>query len=339
MKIPPRTHSTINAINDTMPNGKPRLHFGISGLGNPCDRWLWINFRWAVIQKFSGRMLRLFRRGQDEEDVMIADLRRAGVDIINCGKHQQFLNFGCHIGGSPDGLILSGLVESPRKVHVAEFKTHGDKSFRDLEKKGVKESKPMHHTQMNCYMYGHGLEMVNGKLTYIDKKAVHDAYYHAVNKNDDHLYGERVKLDTLKAETDLARGKRIVLNPRMPEPMTGASPDWYKCQWCPAYDLCFGNKKPEVNCRTCIHSTPMENSTWFCERYNDTIPQDVDVQLAGCRAHVIHPDLVPDMKFQEYDQWNCRYDGKINGEKGVSTMELLYGAAGRVADVFEGEMR
>ena len=41
---------------------KPRPHMGVSLLGHHCDRWLWINFRWAVVEDFDGRILRLFRR-------------------------------------------------------------------------------------------------------------------------------------------------------------------------------------------------------------------------------------------------------------------------------------
>ena len=41
----------------------PRQHLGCSVIGHHCERWLWLSFRWAVIEKHSGRLLRLFRRG------------------------------------------------------------------------------------------------------------------------------------------------------------------------------------------------------------------------------------------------------------------------------------
>jgi hypothetical protein len=59
----------------------PRPHLGASLLGHPCDRWLWLSFRWAVLEKFSGRILRLFNRGKCEEEIVIRNLRAVGVDV------------------------------------------------------------------------------------------------------------------------------------------------------------------------------------------------------------------------------------------------------------------
>jgi hypothetical protein len=59
----------------------PRPYMGISSRGHACERFLWLQFRWAIREKFSGRMLRLFRRGQDEEVTMVRDLACAGLDI------------------------------------------------------------------------------------------------------------------------------------------------------------------------------------------------------------------------------------------------------------------
>lgn len=48
----------------------PRPHMGCSLLGHPCDRYLWLSFRWASQEQFSGRMLRLFRRGQEQNRLL-----------------------------------------------------------------------------------------------------------------------------------------------------------------------------------------------------------------------------------------------------------------------------
>ena len=49
----------------------PRSHMGASELGHACERWLWLKFRWMVIEKFEGRTLRLFRRGHNEEATIL----------------------------------------------------------------------------------------------------------------------------------------------------------------------------------------------------------------------------------------------------------------------------
>ena len=105
---------------------RPRFHMGASALGHHCDRWLWLNFRWVVVQEFPGRMRRLFRRGHMEEDVLMADMRAVGVVFSEAQAH---VDFGGFVRGSADAVIERGVPGSERKRHVAEFKTHNRASF------------------------------------------------------------------------------------------------------------------------------------------------------------------------------------------------------------------
>jgi len=308
MKIPEPEYSIANLIDKHHEERQepPRPHLGASTLGHPCDRWLWLSFRWAVQQKFDGRILRVFRRGNLEEAQIVSDLRAIGIDIQRTTGNQSRVVFGSHVSGSLDGVIKSGVLGAPKKEHVAEFKTHSLKSFNDLEKKGVEDSKPEHFVQMQVYMLG----------TEIDR-----ALYVAVCKDDDRIYTERVKFDKEVADKAVARGKRIALADRMPEPLS-ADPTWYQCRWCPAHDFCFESKiTKHANCRTCAHSTALENSTWRCERHDaDDIP--VDWQREGCDSHVLHPDLVPYKRKESDNEWQAIYviNGKdvINGEPSES---------------------
>jgi hypothetical protein len=253
---------------------KPRPHLGCSLLGHPCDRWLWLSFRWAVIEAFEGRILRLFRRGQNEEAVIIRDLRNVGVDVRSS---QQRVTFGSHVSGSLDGVIESGVPEAPTKRHVAEFKTHSKNSFDDMVKGGVEKSKLMHYVQMQVYMHGTGIDR---------------ALYVAVCKDDDRLYVERVRYNPDVATRAVERGQRIALADRMPPPVS-TDPTWYQCRFCPAHSFCHkAEPTRHANCRTCAHSSPLADSTWRCERHDaDNIP--IDFQHTGCDDHIIHPDLVP----------------------------------------------
>ncbi len=238
---------------------KPRGHLGCSGLGHHCERWIWMSFRWAVREPFPGRILRLFRRGHLEEAQIIDDLKMIGMEI---GGDQTRVDFGCHISGSVDGIITSGVPQAPNTPHVAEFKTHSLKSFKDLAKNGVEKSKPMHYAQMQLYMYGLDLDR---------------ALYVAVCKDDDSYYTERVRLDKDFAEKLVEKGKRLALDDRLPPPIS-TDPSWYQCKFCPAYKFCHETKlTKEVNCRTCAHSTAKEDSTFYCERWQDTIPYKAQV--------------------------------------------------------------
>ena len=276
MKLPEPMNTITNLIDQyhKAQSERPRPHMGCSALGHPCDRWLWLNFRWAVVEEFEGRILRLFRRGQNEEEIIVRDLRNVGIDVRSS---QARVNFGSHVSGSLDGIIESGVPEAPTKRHVAEFKTHSKKSFDDMVKHGVEKSKPQHWVQMQVYCHG----------TDIDR-----ALYVAVCKDDDRLHIERVRYDADVAIRAVARGQRIALADRMPEPLS-ADPSWYQCRFCAAHSLCHkAAPTKQANCRTCAHSTALADSTWRCERHDaDNIP--VDFQHTGCDDHIIHPDLVP----------------------------------------------
>jgi CRISPR/Cas system-associated exonuclease Cas4 (RecB family) len=284
----------------------PRFHLGGSLIGHKCERYLWLSFRWAVIEKFEGRLLRLFRRGQLEETQIIKDLRSIGVDIRST---QDKVDFGKHFSGSVDGIIYSGLSESNKK-HVAEFKTHSKKSFDDLEKSGLQKSKPLHYAQMQVYMLG--LKIDRG-------------FYLAVCKDDDRIYTERIRLDKDFAEKLVEKAHRITMSDRLPPPIT-TDPTWYECKFCPAHEFCHKSKMTlEVNCRTCAHVTAKEDSTFYCERWEDSIPGKN--QYEGCPSHVLHPDLVPWKMESAHDQWHAIYyiDGKpvLNGEDGFASSEIL----------------
>lgn len=254
----------------------PRAHLGASLLGKKCDRALWLSFRWAVIEPFPGRILRLFRRGHHEENWIVEDLKSAGINIKNTGEDQKRLDFGCHVGGSVDGIIEGGVPGAEKTQHIAEFKTHALKSFTDLQNNGVLKSKPEHWAQMQLYMLG---------------TKINRALYLAVCKNDDHIYTERIRYDKEAAETLLARGHKIVKSERIPDPLS-TDPSWYECRFCSSHEFCHSTKlTKEVNCRTCANATAEDDSTWSCAKWGPNVPYEH--QLTGCSSHALHPDLVP----------------------------------------------
>ncbi|MEG1836588.1 MAG: hypothetical protein RR203_02375 [Synergistaceae bacterium] len=257
---------------------EPRLHLGASLIGHPCDRWIWLNFRWAVIEQFPGRLLRLFRRGHNEEFTIVNDLRAMGIKIHNCGNEPQFrVDFGSHVSGSVDGIIESGVPQAEKTRHIAEFKTHSLKSFRDLQIHGVEIAKKQHWYQMQAYMLGTKIER---------------ALYVAVCKDNDEMYSERVYFNKEEAKKIVARGQRLALEERIPAPLSTDS-TWYQCKFCPAYDFCHQSHcTKEVNCRTCCHVTPTKDSAWTCARDNGAVIPP-EIQHLGCERHVLHPDLVP----------------------------------------------
>jgi hypothetical protein len=279
----------------------PRAHMGASGLGHHCERYIWLNFRWAIQPKFIGRIKRLFRRGQLEEATIIADLEAIGIKVTDTQRRVQF-DYG--VSGSIDGIGNGNTL--------LEFKTHNKKSFDDVDNNGLQKSKPMHYTQMQVYMHGTGL--ANG-------------LYVAVCKDDDRIYTEDVEYNQTHAEKAIARGIRLAMDDYMPPPIsTDAS--WYQCKMCDAHSFCHKTKLVEhINCRTCANVTPQKDGAMHCAKWDSIVP--LTSQYEGCDSHVLHPDLVPWEAVPSNHPWRAMYIIKnqtyANGEEseGVYTSKQL----------------
>lgn len=234
------------------PNEGFRTHLGASVIGKECARHIWYGFRWAQKPKFSGRMLRLFNRGHLEEARFIAMLLAIGCQVFQQdtnGNQYRISDVGGHFGGSGDGVVI-GIPDVPvGSACLAEFKTHGEKSFIKLQKDGVRVAKFEHFVQMQTYMHKMGLMY---------------ALYGAVNKNTDEVYMEIIQLETHIGEQFVDRGRQIIMMRVVPERIANASPGLFLCRYCDEKDICFGGAKMNHNCRTCLHSEPRDDGTWWC---------------------------------------------------------------------------
>jgi hypothetical protein len=294
-----------------------RRHLGASLMGEECLRSLWYTFRWSTDLEHDGRLLRLFDRGQLEESRFVRELQNSGVTVYEIdpqsGKQYLFSECQGHVGGSMDG-VGKGFLESPDKWHVLEFKTHSDKSFKELVSKGVKESKPTHYAQMQLYM----------GWTRQHPPGIDRAFYLSVNKDNDELYSERIRFDEKTFDTLMRKAWDIV---KSPIPLEKMSQDgtFYKCKMCNHADVCQGNTLPAVNCRTCVHSTPELDGkgSWSCARCNIILTDQQ--QRSGCEEHLFIPQLVTwasQVDASEEDNWiEFEYEGTRfkNGAKGPNS--------------------
>lgn len=300
-----------------------RQHLGASVIGRECDRAIWYSFRWATKVRHQARLLRLFARGQREEDVLASLLRKAGVNVVQIdaatGQQFSFSHIGGHFGGSMDA-ACSNLPDAPKTWHVGEFKTHNAKSFNELEKIGVAKAKPEHWVQMQMYMMWTGMER---------------ALYVAVCKDDDRLHLERIDADHEAQKQYTARAQRIITSQTPPDGIS-TDPSWFGCKFCDHHALCHGDSVPQPNCRSCAHATPELDgkARWSCAMHKTDIP--ADVQKEGCGAHRYIPVLLQNFAditdASEADNW-VQYRNKktgylfVNGNchlEGAFTSEEIY---------------
>lgn len=280
--LPEISSPTVEAIYKTYedagnkPYNMPRV--GAHNAGAECARKLWLGFHWASPPKqFSGRMLKLFSRGHHEEPIICADLRNAGVTVMDVdpatGKQWEFVDETGHIVCRIDAAVI-GLLEAPATYHVGEFKTHNKDSFKALKKDGVEKSKPEHYAQCQLGMHFSGMKR---------------AYYVALCKDNDEYWSKRFEYDAEYCMRLVSRLQRIVMQPRPPD-RDCQVPDFYKAKFCDHRETCFLLSAAPRNCRTCLHSEPREGAVWHCNKH-DWNP-DRDEQRVGCDDHRYILDFV-----------------------------------------------
>lgn len=294
-----------------------RAHLGGSLIGRKCSRELWYNFRWAHQENHQGRMLRLFARGQREEDQFIKLLRRIGVDV-NEFSDQLYYHAESDSYVTTPARFIDEPAEEPQIEALCTDVT-GDPVHRErAEAKGVKLKQwrisdvnghfggsldgiairvpgldastrcllefKTHNTKSFVNMVNLGVKEAKPEhyaqmQIYMLKKDLKVALYCAVNKNDDSLHFEFVHLDVAFAQSLLEKAN-MVIHARTAPPRAGKHPSWIDCKWCAFQKICHFGEAPQKNCRSCRFAVPVDNGEWQCTKFNQLIPSDFIVK--GC---------------------------------------------------------
>lgn len=290
------------------------IGIGIGESGHECDAYLWFSLRWASPAEFlSGQKLRLFDTGNIEELRLIADLRRAGFEVLDVdpstGSQFKVRWIGGHVRGKMDGKVY-GIPEAPDTWVILECKSHGEKSFKEIvpaESRGnkskgiapeyrppvpIREANAKHFAQCQLYMH----------LGCVDR-----CLYLAVCKNNDQIHREIVEYDEEFAKATFQRLERIILSNRVPARI-GDDPSRFPCMFCKHKAVCHGVDLGRKHCRTCVHSTPVivdgaDEPTWTCAHFGTEIDLDTQRESAECPAHLFHPDVVPGKQVDAGDGW------------------------------------
>jgi len=263
-----KKRTTKQALSEQSEIQDVRPYLGMSQLGHSCERFLWYSFRWCYQEEISARKLRLFDRGHREEPAIIEAISKIGISVYDC--QQEISAVHGHVKGHIDGKAI-GVIEAPKTIHLAEFKTMNDKAFKDVVKSGVKVSKPIYYVQSQLYMFALNLDRT---------------FFLAVNKNDDDYYIERLELEPAVSEYHLTRAEDIILAEQIPEKKY--KPTWYECKWCAANDICHNKKKVEANCRMCQSCDILPKGQWSCSIYDDLIITSSQQRL-GCKNYKVLP--------------------------------------------------
>jgi hypothetical protein len=248
---------------------RPDIYLGRLGssfIGEECTRRIWLDWRGFARGKFSGRMLRLFGTGHWQEERIVKDLRDAGFSVWDKredGSQYEFTDETGHFITKMDG-VMKGVPARESQAHALEIKTHNDKSFKELIKKGVRESKPLHYAQVQ-------ITMALSKL----RRTI----YVALNKNDEQFEVIRVKEDKVE-QRKLSDKITTLVNARLRP--AGISDDGgsFGCKFCDMKAVCTREVEPLKHCRTCEMCVPVEDGMWLCDLNKITL--SMAEQKLGC---------------------------------------------------------
>jgi hypothetical protein len=230
----------------------PRDYLGGSRLGEACDRKLAYEFHKAKVdpgREFSGRTLRLFDRGHDNEARMAARLRAAGFNLITHKPDGGQIGWGVapdpetgvrRIGGHLDGVIIGFAtpedwpdIATKQSAWAAslpfpllwENKCLNSKSTGDVVDKGLATSKPVYWSQIHTYMAQKGLS---------------HTLFTIENADNGKIWADLIPFDPSVAREALERGFRVIKTTDPTQlPRIGKVQEDFRCKFCSFQARCW----------------------------------------------------------------------------------------------------
>ena len=235
---------------------KARQYIGASGIGQACDASIAFSFRGYPDTPPDSRLKRIFRDGHRIEDVVIKDMRKAGLHVMEkdpmSGKQWRFEGYGGLVMGNADGLMEVG----PDTIGV-EIKSMNDAKHKEFVKKGIKSSHAHYYDQMQFMM---GLSGI--------KKFVMVAY----NKNTSAYHHEYIDYDEFRFAYLTAKVERVLVNDAAK--CSEDESDW-RCRGCFKFDACWNGALPdERSVRTCGNSYATNDGKMRCTKCDGTTCAD-----------------------------------------------------------------
>lgn len=235
----------IDEAYEKAPEVKSRRYIGASSIGTPCDAAVSFSLRGFPEDKIEPRVQRIFRDGHRIEDTVIADLKKAGVNVMDkdpmTRRQWAYFGYGTHVKAHADGII-----EFQDGVMILEIKSMNAKMFGSFVLGGVANSHPKYYDQMQTLMGLSGL-----RSTFFISYCKDNSEYHSEVVAFDELRWSYLKS---RIETVLSGQARKI----------AAEPTSFSCRWCSRKGVCWEGKSVPRACETCGHARPDEGGAWWC---------------------------------------------------------------------------
>lgn len=209
-----------------------RQYLGASAIGGDCERAIQFEFAGAPRERdFKPDTLRKFDLGHCGEEVLRAWLCDAGFKLVQhnqrTGSLFSFSQLDGRFKGHPDGVFVDGpdLLKYPA---LWETKSTGAKTYREIERNGLKKARPGYYAQVAIYQAYLGL-------------TENPAVFTVLNLDSGEVGVHLISFDAQVAQEMSDRAVRIVTATDAGEllPRPFASSDDYRCRMCSFAARCW----------------------------------------------------------------------------------------------------
>lgn len=277
------TDPTLDAVDRALVEAETRrerrTYLGMSGIGHPCERKCWYDFRWVSTVQHNAETLKRFADGHHGEDVQAARLRLVpGITLVTVdetGRQYRFEDCDGHFAGHIDGAIV-GLLQAPKTWCVWEHKQVGEKKQAKLsalkaslgEKRALAAWDETYHAQALLYMYYSGMTR---------------HYLTCSTPGGRSTISVRTDEDKATARKLREKAARVVAAQTPPARLRD-DPDFYLCRWCDHAEVCHRSQPAVRTCRSCQHGMPHEAGAWRCNLSGRSL--DRAQQERACESYV-----------------------------------------------------
>ena len=217
-----------------------RDYLGASRLGVECNRALQFEYTDTPKdedQNFTGRILKIFQAGHVFEDLIIGWLKNAGFNLVT--RKQNGDQFGFFAAkGKLKGHIDGVIIDAPEDLGFAfpmlfECKSLNNKSWKEVEKKGLAVAKPIYAAQVAIYQ-----AYMESQIEGICKNP---ALFTAINKDTAEIYFELIEFDKTLAQKTSDKAVMIFRATEAHEllPRIATDSTHFECKFCPWQQRCW----------------------------------------------------------------------------------------------------
>lgn len=210
-----------------------RPYVGASSIGGACERAIQFEYAGAPREKeIPAETLRKFDFGHMGEELARAWFWDAGFELTTknqrTGQSFGFSQLDGRFRGHPDGVFIGGPAVFAYPA-LWETKSVGAKTYREVERQGLKKARPSYYAQVAVYQ------------AYLDL-ADHPAIFTVTNLDSGEQLHLLIPFDAEVAQQMTDRAVRIVQSTEAGEllPRPFKDKTYFECKWCAFATRCWG---------------------------------------------------------------------------------------------------